>query len=180
MIYLIKNLSTTYTIVSSSLSDLPLDDTYNMNNGTFDIKDKVFANIMYMPTSAIAGITIEQNLLSTVDMLYESNREQILLQNKNKFIIAIIQFKPDNTKDVLYANSYLNLLKDSVEYNKLQDSPWLHYEILNYHTGKFEVHIKRDDAIEKLNQYMNEFAVEYRPNIVKEFITKEQFLEYIK
>jgi hypothetical protein len=151
-----------------------------MNNGTFDIKDKVFANIMYMPTSAIAGITIEQNLLSTVDMLYESNREQILSQNKNKCIIAMIQFNPDNTKDVLYANSYLNLLKDSTEYNKLQDSPWHHYEILNYHTGKFEVHIKRDDAIQKLNQYINEFVVEYRPNIVKEFSTKEQFLEYIK
>jgi hypothetical protein len=119
-------------------------------------------------------------LTKLVEILYHNSHEEILSQNKNKFIITMIQFKPDNTKDVLYANSYLNLLKDSTEYNKLQDSPWHHYEILNYHTGKFEVHIKCDSAIEKLNQYMNEFITEYRPNIVKEFSTKEQFLEYIK
>jgi len=160
MIYLIKNLSTTYTIVTTTLDEVPQDTTYQ---------------IIHMPI----GYKSDE-LKKIIDRLYHTNYEEILLENKNKFVIAMIQFKSDNTKDVLYANSYLNLLKDSVEYNKLQDSPWHHYEILNYHTGKFEVHIKRDSAIEKLNQYMNEFVTEYRPNIVKEFSTKEEFLEYIK
>ena len=160
MIYLIKNLSTTYNVIATTLDEVPQDTTYQ---------------IIHMPI----GYKSEE-LKKIIDRLYYNNYEEILLQNKNKFVIAMIQFKSDNTKDVLYANSYLNLLKNSTEYNKLQDSPWHHYEILNYHTGKFEVHIKRDDAIEKLNQYMDEFVVEYRPNIVKEFITKEQFLEYIK
>ena len=160
MIYLIKNLSTTYNVIATTLDEVPQDTTYQ---------------IIHMPI----GYKYEE-LKKIIDRLYYNNYEEILLKNKNKFVIAMIQFSYDNIKDVLYANSYLNLLKDSNEYNKLQDSPWHHYEILNYHTGKFEVHIKRDDAMQKLNQYMNEFVVEYRLNIVKEFVTKEQFLEYIK
>jgi hypothetical protein len=160
MIYLIKNLLTTYSVIATTLDEVPQDTTYQ---------------VIHMPI----GYKSDE-LKKIIDRLYYNNYEEILLENKNKFVIAMIQFKSDNTKDVLYANSYLNLLKDSVEYNKLQDSPWHHYEILNYHTGKFEVYINRDGAIEKLNQYMNEFVTEYRPNIVKEFVTSEQFLEYIK
>lgn len=176
MIYLVEHLSKTRDIVVSDINVIPTSIKHELlDSSRYFINKILYANITHMPATLS-----QQDLLSIIDILYQSNSDEILLQNKNKFVIAMIQFKSDNTKDVLYANSYLNLLKDSVEYNKLQDSPWHHYEILNYHTGKFEVHIKRDDAIEKLNQYMNEFGVEYRPNIVKEFITKEQFLEYIK
>lgn len=161
MIYLIKHLSNTYTVVAETLAEIPYDTKYQ---------------ITHMPI----GSTHDE-LMKNVDMLYLHNREEILNNHKNKFTIAMVQLKPDNTKDVLYANSYLNLLNETVEYQKLKDdSPMHHYEILNFHTNKFEVHIKREDAIAKLNQYMNEFVNEYKPNIVKEFITKEKFLEYIK
>ena len=177
MIYLIKNLSTAYTIVVSSLSELPSDGIYSIYLDKFYVNDILFANIIHMPTE----LNTQDNMLSVVELLYQSNREEILLRNKSKFIIAVIQFKPDNSKDVLYATPYINILNSATEYNKLlSDRPWHHYEILNYHTGKFEVYIKKEDAIQKLNQYMNEFITEYRPNIVKEFATKEQFLEYIK
>jgi len=180
MIYLIKNLSTTYNIVTTNLGDLPQDNTYNIVDNKFTINGIVFANIFSMPTN-ISGEVLQQNLLSVIDSIYDTNREEILQQNKNKFIITVIQFKPDNSKDVLYANSYINLLNNITEYDKLlTDSPWHHYEILNYHTDKFEVHIKYDDAIQKVNQYINEFLTEYRSTIVKEFFTKEEFIEYTK
>jgi hypothetical protein len=175
MIYVVEHLSKTRDIVVSDINIIPTTLNYELLDFSRYFVNKIlFANVTHFPINDATALPM------TLDMLYLENREQIMSQNKNKFIIAMIQFKPDNTKDVLYANSYINLLKDSTEYNKLQDSPWHHYEILNYHTSKFEVHIKRDSAIQKLNQYMNEFVTEYRPNIVKEFVNKEEFLEYIK
>jgi len=204
MIYLIENLSTTYTLVVPSTNYLvspptnylgtnsahaSVTDAFSINylytnsthiydaaTGAYFINGIIFANVVYPPT----GPDSSANIQSIIDYMYHSNRQQILLNNKNKFIITIVQFKSDNTKDLLYANSYLNLIEDEVEYTKLlQDSPWHHYEILNYKTEKFEVHIKCDDAIQKLNQYIDEFVIEYRPNIVKEFLYKKEFLEYI-
>lgn len=176
MIYLIKNLSTVYTIVVSSLSELPSDGIYSIYLDKFYVNDILFANIIHMPTE----LSTQENMISVVDTLYQYNREEILVRNKSKFIIAVIQFKSDRSKDVLYTNSYLNLLSNATDYNKLlSNSPMHHYEILNYKTEKFEVYIKKEDAINKLNQYMNEFIVDYKSNIVKEFSTKEEFLTYI-
>jgi hypothetical protein len=188
MIYLIKNLSGSNTIVVASVSELPHDNIYNTDNGEFRINNVVFADCI-ITYAYPDSLDVNQQLLKIVDNLYKLHRDTVLLQNRHKFIIATIKYLPNNTKDVIYINFYRNLLKNpnvyNDEYNEnyhnlLENSPWHHYEILNYHTGKFEVHIKCDDAMQKLNQYMNEFAVEYRPNIVKEFSTKEQFLEYIK
>ena len=177
MIYLIKNLSTAYTIVVSSLSELPSDGIYSIYLDKFYVNDILFANIIHMPTE----LNTQDNMLSVVETLYQSNRKEILLQNKNKFIIAVIQFKPNSNKDVLYANSYLNLLNDASDYNKLlTDNPMHHYEILNYKSGKFEVFVRKKDAVAKLNQYIDEFVVDYKLNIVKEFENKDEFLQYLK
>jgi hypothetical protein len=174
MIYVVEHLSKIRDILVSDINLLPTTVNYKLiDTSKYFVNNILFANVIHFPLDSTS------DLPRLLDILYLENREEILLQNKNKFIITMIQFKPDNSKDVLYANSYLNLLQGSIEYNKLQDSPWHHFEILNYHTGKFEVHIKHDSAVEKLNQYMNEFVIEYKPNIVKEFPTKEHFMDYI-
>jgi hypothetical protein len=159
MIYLIKNISSPYDVITDVISELPQDSRYN---------------VIHMPVNFEIS-----ELAKLMDMLYNKNYNDILLQHKNKFIIVIVCLKRDNTKEVIYANSYLNLLENNIDYNKLQDDPSHHYEILNYHNGKFEVHVNRDSAIAQLINYMNQFVLEYRTNIVKEFNTKEQFLEYI-
>ena len=174
-------MSTTYNIVLTERSALPQDNNYTITNDKFNINGIVFAEIIDMPNSISGNLTMEQNLLATVETIYNNNHEQILSENKNKFIIVAVELKNDSSKEVIHASSYMNLMHDSIEYNKLpENGPMHHYEILNYHTDKFEVYIKREDAINKLNQYMNEFIVDYKSNIVKEFATKEQFLEYIK
>jgi len=182
MIYLIKNLSTTYTIVSSSLNNLPIDDTYsiNINNGTFNIKGKVFADVIHMPNDMPNSLTMEQNLSSTVDMVYESNREQILLQNKNKFVIALIRYIPDYTKDVLYANFYINIIKDSKQRNLLESSLGYYYDIYNYKTNKFERFIDLDEAIQTLDVYTNQFVIDYKSNLVKQFSNGSDLRIYIE
>jgi hypothetical protein len=180
MIYLIKNLSTTYSIVTNKLFDLPQDETYAIVDNKFIINGIIFANIFSTPRD-INSETLQHNLSSTIDSIYDTNYKEILQQNKNKFIITAIQYKPDKSKDVLYGTSYLNILNNTIEYSRLlSDSPWHHYEILNYHTGKFEEYIKKEDAIDKLKEYVNEFLIEYKPTIVKEFSTKKEFIEYIK
>jgi hypothetical protein len=183
MIYLVKNLSKTYDIVISNINKLPMDLTHHLVNSTYFVNGTLFANIFIMPFELAQGSSnqIDQHMSNTVDNLYNNNHEKILLQNKNKFIIAVIQFKPDGSKEVLYANSYVNLLNDETEYQKLlATSPMHHYEIFNYKTGTFDIFITKDLAIEKLVEYIDEFIIEYKPNIVKKFLVKEEFLEYIK
>jgi hypothetical protein len=185
MIYLIKNLSTTYNLIVTSLADIPVTGTYNINNGTYNINDTVFANIMYVPnTFGLNSIEARQNLLAIVDDRYNSNQYELLVQNRNKFIIALVKYLPNRFKDTEYVNFYTNLLDSSMQLNEeykklLKNNSHHHYAILNYHTNKIEEYITKEDAIEKLNRYVNEFIIEYKPNIVKEFFSKEELLEYI-
>lgn len=183
MIYLVKNLSKTYDIVISNINKLPIGLTHQLVDSTYCVNGTLFANILIMPIGLAQGSSnqIDQNMSTIVDDLYSSNHEEILLQNKNKFIIAVIQFKLDGTKEVLYANSYVNLLNDEIEYQKLlANNPMHHYEIFNYETDKFEIFITKESAIAKLLEYIDNFIIEHKPNIVKRFLTKEEFLEFIK
>lgn len=186
MIILIKHLSKTYDIIVSSLSDLYLNELYQIQitdqGQQYTLSGKLFANVIYMPSGPTEGIwkPTEQNKILIANDLYEQNRSEILDENKNKFIIAVVKLLPDNTKEILYINSYLSLLNNTDEYNKLlSDSPYHHYEIYNYKTNEFDVFIKRDDAIQQLNDFTNQFVFEYKTNIVLEFSSSQDFLSYI-
>ena len=178
-----KHLSKTYDIVVNDINQLPTDSTYNVLDSTYYIDDDIFANIIYMPTEPTQGSSkpADKNMSIIIDHLYYENREEILQQNKHKFIIAVIRFNTDNNKEILYTNSYFNLLESADEYNKLpMNNPMHHYEIFNYKTEKFEVFITKDSAIEKLLEYIDKFIIECKSHIVKKFLTKEEFIEYIK
>ena len=186
MIYLIKNLSKTYDIVVNDINQLPTDSTYNVLDSTYYIDEEIFANIIYMPSGLVQGSQdsfkpTKENMAIVIDNLYHENRDEILQQNKDKFIIAVVRHNTDNSKEILYTNSYLNLLESADEYNKLpNNNPIHHYEIFNYKTDKFEIFITKDNAIAKLLEYIDNFIIEHKPNIVKRFLTKQEFLEFIK
>lgn len=182
MICLVKHLSKTYDIVVSAAEDLPINDTYSIARHDDHVDylrgDKLFANILTVP-SVVSSL--EDNAIRQIaTQLYSINQDLILTDNKYKFIIAAVSLKNDGSKDVVHISSYINLIKDSTEYNKLpENSPMHHYEVYNYHSSLFEMYIKKEDAIKKLISYMDAFVVEYKSNIIKEFLTKEEFLEYI-
>ena len=183
MLYLIKNLPGTYTIAVSELIYLYQDSThvYSVSDNTYSVNDKIYANVICVPRldNESDGI-LHQQLIKMVDTIYKESRDTILSENKDKFVITAIQFKPDNSKDVLYSNFYKNLMTDSIEYNNLVESSSMHhYEIYNYGTGKFEVFIKKEDALRRLEYYMDEFILEYKSTVVKEFYDPQEFLLYI-
>lgn len=143
------------------------------------VPDDIKYNIISLPTNST-----KNDLQRSADYSYYKNQYEILVQNKDKFVIALTKYFPNRFKDAVYVNFYTNLLDSSMQLNTnyknlLENSPHHHYAILNYHNGKIEEYIKKEDAIEKLNQYINEFIIEYKPNIVKEFSSKEELLEYI-
>lgn len=181
MIYLVKHLEKPYDIVVSSVSDLPENDNYSIERHSeynrYLSDDYLFANIL---TAAITTDSNTSEIYQLVSDLYFTNRDSILNKFKTKFIIAAVELKDDNSKEVVHASSYINLMYDLTEYNKLpENGPMHHYEIYNYNSESFEIFIRKEDAIKKLNQYMNDLLVEYKPNIVKEFWSSEQFLEFI-
>jgi len=183
VINFIENLDGAKDIIVNSLSDLFYENNqyaYTIeNNRELKINQKTYGNIIYVPKLNGISLTTIPEIVNNI--YYQKNTDMILQQNKDKFVIVAVKYLPDNTKDVLYATSYVSILNDDEEYHKLLPSTsYNHYEILNYKTGKFEEVIEKNIAIEKLNEYANNFLAEYKSNIVKEFHSIEKFLEYIK
>lgn len=178
MIYLIKNISSTYTIIVNSISDLPVNSVYTYA-GTYNKNDKVFAEVLHMPVVPDSANTA-QNILNTVDYVYNTNHEEILIQHKEKFLIVVLRYLPDHTKEVLYSNFYINVHNNPEQYKLLEESPGYYYDISNYKTTKFDRFIEIPDAIRKLEQYMADFLVDYKPNLVKTFLSEDEFTNYLE
>lgn len=183
MVYLIKNIVSTYTIIVDSLANLPVNSvyTYNILNGTYNKNGKMFAEVLHMPTSTIPElITMDKNISNTIDRIYRTNHEQILTQHKDKFLIVALLYLPDYTKEVVYSNFYINVRTDPEQYRLLKENRGFYYDISNYKTKKFDRFIEIPEAIKKIEQYMVDFLVDYKPNIVKTFSTSNEFMKYIE
>jgi hypothetical protein len=182
---------------------------YTYNNGTYNKNNKVFAEVLHLPNNIIPDpitidwkilntdyreqfierntlkpaapekITIDRNILNAVNHVYKNNHDQILTQYKEKFLIVSLRYLPDHTKEVVYSNCYLNVRDDPVQYRLLKDNLGYYYDIFNYKTNEFDRFIEIPEAIKKIEQYMVDFLLDYKPNIVKVFSSSAEFVKYI-
>ena len=142
VINFIENLDGTKDIIVNSLADLFYENNeYEYiieNDKELKINQKTYGNIIYVPKLNGLSLTTIPEIVNSI--YYQKNTDMILQQNKDKFIIVTVKYLPDNTKDVLYATSYISILNDAQEYHKLLPStPYNHYEILNYINLNIEV-----------------------------------------
>jgi hypothetical protein len=180
MIYLIKNNVGLHTIITTSSSELPVDDTCSIENGVFYFNNTEYANIITMPSGVTQGLmTQNENMLATVNMLYESNYQNIITENKKKFIIVKLAYNDNHEKQVTYSNFYNNIVNDYPERQSLTSYSGYYYDVYNYKTSKYERFIDDESALARLESLKNDFLVEYRSLIIKEFTDKNLFIEYL-